>query len=90
MTEQVTFGAWTEEDTVAEQQGEAISSLAKFAGKLIRAFVGRGTTPEAESPCPDAKPGDIVTPCEQARRDLLAKAEAYKAKRRMRVAHRAA
>jgi hypothetical protein len=90
----VTFGEWTEDDAIAAQQGEAISSLAKFAGTLARAFVGRGASAQAESPCPDAKPTDVITPCEQKRRELLAKAAAYKEdqrqKRMVRMAGRAA
>jgi hypothetical protein len=68
-------------DEVADANARAIRGIGDLAGLMARAFARHGATHKQASPCPDAKPTDLITPCEKKRRELLAKAEAYRRRR---------
>lgn len=75
------FGTLAETDVVdevAEANSRAIRGIGGLVGLMARAFAAHGASRTQASPCPDAKPTDLITPCEQKRRELLAKAEAHR------------
>jgi hypothetical protein len=79
-----TYDETAEIDEVVEAKSRIYRGLGKLAGLMAKAFSASGGSGAQDSPCPDARPGDIETPCAKAARELQAKAAAHKAKRRAR------
>lgn len=86
-----TFGVYEELDPIDDAKVETIRSFGGFLGSLARAFFDSSSSRRteqgasaAESPCPDARPGDAPgeTPCAKRARELREKAVAMRAARR--------
>lgn len=68
-------------EEIADANARLLRGVGDLAGLMARAFAAHGASRKQASPCPDAKPGDVITPCEKRRRELLAKAEAHRRRR---------
>lgn len=80
------FGAYDEEAMAADAKSNAIRSVGRVAGGIVRALLLRSAqnNEDAPAPCPDAQPNQAPeeTPCARKAAELRARAAAWREARR--------